>query len=313
MRTHTQAPSTVTTQQAVWYATYEPRTMTRPTWEAIASAHAAIMLKTQFPGLQNFQNRCNDVAKYLAWRQAMDKDNNIQAAMTILEITDYHRHGPLSTRDRSKGESLSRLKTIARQVNPLVMLEEPPTIAHKAPMAAPYTPLEEVHIRRVSLRQRLPLSRMRMCLMVGMAGGAGVRSHEMRFVRDRHFEMVSDLYVIDIEGDFPRQVPVRPEYGDLIKGGLAEVRQGHKVLAPLTEHKNLTGKIVDSAEIMGNVPDISAHRLRNTWLTWLLGRPLPMQHVLTLAGLSDPRNLVDLVPYTNDTEISIEDAAGVTR
>jgi len=136
---------------------------------------------------------------------------------------------------------------------------------------------------------------------VGLCGGAGLNPTDLRDLRCRHIvDHGTDGIEIDIPGKNPRDVWVRHDYEDLVRIATDGRRPGVLVIGTKANRSNITGNIIDKAEILGDVPHIEAARLRSTWLAWLITRPIPLNVILDAAGLKTARTIVDLIAYLPD-------------
>jgi hypothetical protein len=52
---------------------------------------------------------------------------------------------------------------------------------------------------------------------------------------------------------------------------------------------------IDDTEVFEDCPRIEARRLRTTWLTWLVTNRVPLNVILSAAGLTSARSLTDLI------------------
>lgn len=163
-------------------------------------------------------------------------------------------------------------------------------------MKAPYTTEEEAAITRYAFRQRHGATRRQLCIAVGLCGGAGGDSVDLRHARRHHIEVTPDGIIVNFPGPRSRRVVVRRSYEALVFAGIEGLTPGQLLIGTTVGRKNIVARIVEQAELHG-APHIEASRLRTTWLAWLMTRPVPLNVILDGAGLATARTLGDLLAY----------------
>ncbi len=277
---------------------YAPDMIEPSTWSAIRSTHRDIMMRCGLKGAESFKKRSRELAHYLADRHEQGLSIAVADAMTYVAIDDHYARRCGHLKNSSRNDRRSRLRKLAEAVNP--GLDTPPravTLGHQS-IKPPYNADEEAAITRVALRQRNQRSRRAMCISVGLCAGAGCDSVDLRDMRGRHVHDFGPAGIlVDIPGKRPRSVMVRREYEELVRVGMEGIGPDDLVIGKVPTRRGLVGKIVESAEILGDVPHIEAARLRATWLAWLMCRPVPLNVLLDAAGLISARTLIDLLPH----------------
>src|SRR5690606_9293783 len=87
------------------------------------------------------------------------------------------------------------------------------------------------------------------------------------------------------------------EHEDSVRAGIAGVAKDRLLLGRDSERANVAAAVFARASVGTDVPALSQSRLRSTWLTTHLGRPTPLNTLLTAAGLSTARSLIDLIEH----------------
>lgn len=272
---------------------YEPESCDDEEWNAIRPFAHAVMRRCGIQSAGPFRTNLSIVVTYLRWRRAEGLDLQPSASMTYAAIDDFYRRVGDIYEQTSRNDFRSRLRRVARAVNPGA--DAPPIISlgHR-PVRAGYSQAEEAAIQRVALRQRSASIRRQLCLIVGLALGAGLASRDLRHLRTQHLidEGASGIRV-EVPGAKPRTVWVRIEYEELVRVGLSGVQSGHLLIGKKVDRKKVTGTVVEQADLY-DFSDLDVARMRTTWLSWLLTQPVPLAVVLYAAGLDSARTLTDL-------------------
>jgi integrase len=277
---------------------YEPEKVSSEAWAATRATHREMMLLAGIRGEESFKKRSRELAHYLAGRYEEGQSILIGDALTYAAIDeDYSRRcGHLN--DASRNDRRSRLRKIAEAVNPgLEALPRAVPLGHQS-VKPGYSPQEELTIMRLAIRQRRPTARRNLSAVVGLCGGAGLDSVDLRNLRVRDIDDRDDSGIsIDVPGNRSRSVVVRRDYEHLVRAGTDGLRPGDLILGKSLTRRNLVGAVVERSELLGDVPHIEASRLRSTWLSWLMCRPVPLRVILDAAGLKSARTLIDLLPH----------------
>lgn len=291
-----QAPPEVPADLARLLDGYVPLDIDGDTWQAICPSHHDILKRSQLRGETSFKRLRGVVAHYLAYRLANGLTIDAATAMTFRAIDDYYRHGTTGLDAKTKNDYSSRLRALARKVNPgMDAPSRAVSLGHQS-VKPPYPPEEEAAITRYALRQRHPATRRQLCIAVGLCGGAGGDSVDLRHARRHHIEVTPDGIVVNFPGGRPRRVVVRRTYEALVFAGIEGLKPGQLLIGTAVGRRNIVASIVERAELHG-APHIEASRLRTTWLAWLMTRPVPLNVILDAAGLQTARTLCDLLAY----------------
>lgn len=281
-------------------AGYVPVDIAPATWDAIRSVHAEVMARSGLVGVDSFRKHLGVVAKYLAYRIEQGMGIGIEQAFTVAEIDAYYLHG-LTGSDRTRNDYRSRLGKLAARVNPGAGTPaQIPTLGHRS-VRPPYTAGEEAAIRRAALRQRNPIVGQRLSAIVGLCGGAGLDATDLRHLHVRDITDHGDAGIhVAVPGDRARSVWVRRTYEPVVRHGIAQMGPDRLVIGTKADRRNVTTGVIARAELY-DVAELDASRLRSTWLTWLLTRPVPIQVILDASGLKSARTLTELIAFLPDT------------
>lgn len=164
---------------------YQPRGVDRDSWAAVRAVHHDVMQRSNLRGAASFRLRCGELAAYLVWRQEQALSVAIEDAMTFAAIDDHYKRGTGHLSAKTRNDHRSRIRKLAEQANPsLAALPRAVPLGHQV-IKPPYSAREEALIRLAAVRQRNIVSRRNLCAVVGLAGGAGLDSVDLRHLRRR--------------------------------------------------------------------------------------------------------------------------------
>lgn len=284
---------------------FQPLDIAPATWKSVKETVAAIMRRSHVRGEDSFAKHITHVAALAAWANGDGRAVTVQALMDFTVIDDYIREGTPSLNDKSRDNRRSRLRKLAEHVNPGAAAPSRPPSTGYVPIKAPYTAREEAAIVRLATTQPTPTMRRQLCAIVGLGLGAGLDSSDLRYLRVRDIDDRGEAgIVVTIPGKRGRVVFVRRDFERLVRAGIAGQRPGALVIGVKGDRRNIAGKIVEKATVIGDAPKLEQSRLRSTWLLWLLQQPVPLPVVMRAAGLTTARTLIDLVAHIPETDPS---------
>jgi hypothetical protein len=277
---------------------YEPVEVTPEVWAAIRPVFLDAISRGQITGAESFKKHRVVIAGFLAWVFEQRRPLDIPTAFTYETIDAYYVAGLEGMEKSTRNEYRSRLKGIARRLNP--GLESPiPASAGHVSVRPGYSASEEAAIVRVALRQRRVEQRRRTCIIVGLAGGGGLDAVDIRNqLTAGIIDRGDDGILVEVGGPRPRTVVIRRAYEPLVRAGLVGLGSSQYVLRNTgRESVNPVGRAIEDTETFDDTPAIDVARLRSTWLSWLMNEPVPLRVVMQTAGLKSARTLADLLPH----------------
>jgi integrase len=213
-------------------------------------------------------------------------------------IHDFARAQAHTTTAANLAHRVRRLEILASTVNPgpnaLPRVRKTP----HAPVSPPYTPTQMRALEQACRAQSAPSATRGLQAIIGFARGAGASSGEL-LALGRHD--VQDLgpdgiHVTLGAGDTRRTVPVRRAYEPWVRAAINALGPNDPVLP--TRGKNAVGHILDQVEILSDgVPRIEVARLRTTWIAELMTLPIPLNVLLSAAGLKSARTVSDIYAH----------------
>lgn len=275
--------------------------------DAVAGAVAAYQPRSA-AALRNVRSL---VVPFAVWVHALPGRHTGQA-LTAAELAgeglvDRYVAGPLASAPRS---SRATTRTVLRRVVRGLAVGGVAERLGYTPVQPPYSAAECA--RWITLCRQQPTDPLRrsMSAMVALGAGAGLGAEDQRAIAPEHIHEIDMgaggvVLAVRVPGPAPRgrTVIVRGPYADLLREALdlhAKARRGRKT--PLcgvkVERRNGANRVAAKAvTATGTGVELSAARLRNTWLVACMSSPVPLGALLHAAGLRTPRTLADLLQY----------------
>lgn len=182
----------------------------------------------------------------------------------------------------------------------------PTQLSHRA-VQPPYSPAECAALVRIARAQPTTAKRRALSAAVALGLGAGLDGRDQRLVTR------SDVITIDVDGapglavqvrgSRPRTVVMRAAYVPLLVDACAlhtdEGRAAEDLLHGRNPDRSSTVAAVSAAGVTASGPgvEMSAARMRTTWLLAVMCAPVPLSVLLAAAGLTTARTLTELLPY----------------
>lgn len=291
---------------------YRPRA-SEDEWAAIEVVFREVMTRSEITSARTFKDNLSHLGLYLLDTHRSGRPLTVGHTMTFLSV-DTYAAALACPSERSRTSIRSSLRSLARRVN--AGPDAPPkspSIPYQG-VRPPYTPDEVAKIVHIALTQPSATVGRQLRAVVGLGLGAGLDSGDLRSMRGRDIEDRGDAggITVRVTTGAVRRVVVRREYEDLVRRGVAGLDPADLVTGRLEARKHVGSRVVDAATVLsGKAPHIEMSRLRSTWLTWLLGCPVPLPLIMAASGLRSARTLTDLLAYLdaadNDPESATRD------
>lgn len=279
-------------------------------WEQVAEAVRLGMRAYGPPSASWVSSQGGHVARFGLWiagRPERARDGVVSVAeMADLALIAEYLAGPLA--DAPDSTRATARSVLTRMVHRLRPDTAPERISY-TPIQPPYSPEECAAFVRLARNQPTRERRRALSAMVSLGLGAGLGGHDLREVAPKHIREVTlepgrTVLVVTVPGgQRPRTVVMRDAYTDLLREAIDLHNASRRGKAtPLTGKKatraNVSSAITEKAvTASGPGVDISASRLRSTWLLACMCAPIPLNILLSTAGLRSARSLADLLPH----------------
>ena len=303
---HAELPAEV--EEAI--ASYRAIKVAGQQWSRVEVAVRLAMRAYAPPSAKWVSTQGGHVARFALWllqrpERTESGDLQLREFADLVLVTAYVA-GPLA--DSPASTRATARAVLTRIVHRLRPDTAPERIGY-TPIQAPYTPAECAAFARLARNQPTRDRRRALSALVALGLGAGLDGHDLREVAPVHIHEVAltrDRSVLVVQvpgGQRPRTVVMREAYADLLREAI-DLHNASKrgKNTPLTGNKatraNVGSAVTDKAvTATGSGVDISAARLRSTWLLACMCAPIPLNVLLCTAGLRSARSLADLLPY----------------
>lgn len=182
----------------------------------------------------------------------------------------------------------ANLATTLRRASVALTGSSGPALNRKIPRRdplGPYTTDEFADLVDAATTIASPLWRARICLLVAMHAGAGLRTADLDLLRPDHVTVDGRGVLVQVPGARARLVPVRVEVEHLAVAALDawQVVRPDGALLPIN---NPSSRCFDRAPWPSGVARLGSARLRATWATWLLAGGASVQAVVAAADIA---------------------------
>jgi hypothetical protein len=289
---------------------FRPYLMSEEEWALVSEATRHLAHAYEPPSVRWIEIRMGLLARFCLWALNRPQRPTSTTPLLLVELledglVDQYLAGPLAASpDATRATTRSVLRRGVRRLAPDLAS---PIIAYE-PVQAPYTPKECAAYVRLARNQPTSVSRRGVSSIVALGLGAGLSAQEQRTVAPSSIVEV-DLgggvvaLFVRVDGSRARTVVVREPYEELLREALALHRgEGRGEDQPLyggsPTRGNVTTPVTWKAKTaLGTGIELSAARLRSTWLVACMSAPVPLGALLRASGLRSARTLVDLVGY----------------
>ncbi len=290
--------------------TWRPRKIAPSRWAQVEATTRLLICAFGPPSRTWLSSQAGYLARFCVWVASRPKREDRDADLRpeeVLDLSLVERFLADAMADHP-GPSRSTARSVLRRaVQNLSAAPKPERIPH-APVQPPYTPQECAAFVRLARNQPTAARRRALGAVVALGLGAGLDGTEQGKVTPRHIVEV-DLgehgraLGVNVPGSRARLVIVRACYEELLQEVLAIHRaerrgEDRPLYGNDPKRRNVTGAArVQAVTANGQDVELSASRLRATWLVAAMSAPVPLGALLGAAGLRSARTLVDLVPY----------------
>lgn len=293
-------PAPLTPDLEALLQTWKPKEMPPADWLACKDLVHEIMRRSHIRGVESFRKHMRMLAAYVSWATSSGYPEDMQVLMTGDAINDYARSVLAESRDATPGTTRSKLRALARAVNPEKNLQSlSPEFRHND-ARPPYTQEDLYWLERRIELVRQPTIRRAIQSAVALGLGAGLSTGDLQSLRRCDISDHGETGIcVTTVGKAQRSVWVRREYEHLLRDSIGQLSANERILGR-RHHKDTVRDLYRYVQPTGEGPQIIQSRLRHTWLAKLMCEPIPMIALLRVAGLSSASTLTDLAPYIHE-------------
>lgn len=277
-----------------------PKGMATRDWLACQDLVHGVMRRTHIRGAESFRKHLRILTGYVSWAIKSGYPEDVFALMTDDAINDYSRMVLAGTGDATAGTKRSKLRALARTVNPEKNVQAVSPQFRHTDVKPPYTEEDVYWITHRITQVRTPTTRRAIQTAVALGLGAGLTTGDLQTLTRGNIDDQGDSGIyISITGRNPRNIWLRREYEEMLREGISHLSPGGRILG-LRHHKDTVRDLYRNIQPTGSGPMVVQSRLRHTWLAHLMCEPIPLVTVMRVAGLTTARTLTDLVPFIHD-------------
>lgn len=228
----------------------------------------------------------------------------------VLSIHNVEYFTTFESADRSvgwQGEARWTLRCVGRATNPDGWPPKPPELG-SSPIALPYSVAEEatfVHAARGTEAS----NRASRLAVVGFGLGAGLKGEEINMAKPEDVtERNSGLVTVRVAGRYPRLVPIRASYADVVREAV-QAADGARFIRGDSHSSvsNVAAALLENPRATGRRRGLLLRRARNTWLVAHLEANTPLAALRVIAGPLAKRTLDVLMEHVS-AEMTPEEA-----
>lgn len=276
---------------------YVPAPALRRDWAQVSPLVEQALATSNVRGQDSLRKHTTHLGYFLQWALNQGHPAKVPALLVRRTVDEYTRVGMPGSSPKSRTDRRSRLRKIVEQIHPDQAPPPTVTIPRKA-VRPPYSQQEMSLIMQAALVQPTAEKSRQLALCVGLGAGAGIDSADLKLLHRQHIhDAGEDGIRVDVQGERARQVWVRRDFEPLVRRGIDGLTDDQLLLGRVTTRHNVAAQVFSNAVLLGQIPKLEQSRLRSTWLTSLMSRPVPLALIAQAAGLISTRTLFDLLPY----------------
>jgi len=286
--------------QPLWKR-YCPTGLDAAVWDILKPSVFEVMCRSGIGGEQSFIKHLTAVTQFLAYRHKKGLPTTPADAFSLDQIEAFVVDALCDAKDRTRSDYQSRLGALAPKVNPNAAPRPRYTATSYQHVRPPYKPAEEAALRRIALHQPNPVLRRQLCGIIGLCAGSGLDARDLRPLRRPQIIIPDPGHdtpiLVHVGGDRTRTIAVRRDYEQLVRVAVDGIDNNALIIGQQEQRKSVTSGVLSRIRLSPGDPTIDPSRLRSTWIAWLMTRNVPLQTILTAAGLTTARTLTDLLDF----------------
>lgn len=275
---------------------YNPTSITRHEWEAVRDFTITIITTVYTDDTPRGSVRNGAVAVAGISAFALNSGIELETRQVFDDRFIEHYVYTLGVSQRTKSARRAVLTRIGRAINDAWM-GRPATPAYSTQKTAdPYTAHEVTMIENWSATLRTSTYQYNATMLVALALGAGLRAREIDLLTVKDVEVDHQgviLHPHGYRGAAARDVPLAIEYEDDLIESIKSLQRDDFVFMP--GRAGSGSKCVSDFTKRAKHPvgvEVTATRLRTTWIVELMRRNIPESAICDAAGLQDLQHYV---------------------
>lgn len=281
---------------------YRPQVVTPGEWEVHGPLVREAVRSLDPPTPDRAREWMRTLASILVWAVEQGYPADLEAVLhpdTVERWVAVSGHG---LKETSLATRRSTLRRMGRQLTTKAPWEPPNVQLPKGQRHAPYSP-REIDLLRGTI-QRTPLFRRRWQGILALGLGAGVVGREAFHATPEDLRLRHGVTVLRIQGHRGRDIPVRSEYAEDLRRAAREHPVSNFLAAELKEwDRSRSWHLKQHLQYPPDIP-LENERLRATWLVHHLDNGVPIQALLTAAGVKSFEPLDRLRGYLVERVVS---------
>jgi integrase len=169
----------------------------------------------------------------------------------------------------------------------------------------PFTPAEVVSLHSWAASLTTELKRHNAWALLGLAGGAGLRSSEIIDARIGDVEIIDGRVFANVRGENARRVPVRHPWSNTLLRAVEGHTDPDEYFFNKTRVDEYRPRIIQT--FLTDNPGMiraTAARLRNGWIVTQIDNGLPASVLITIAGVKHLAALTHHMPHTLEFDVN---------
>ncbi|WP_353649711.1 hypothetical protein ABLG96_01760 [Nakamurella sp. A5-74] len=277
-------------------AQYRPNGVDPETWQQIGPLVREVVTRTGFRALSTYIRAMSVATGLVGWAQREGIDLDIESVFSPATVDRYTAVGMPQYTDRARSTRRAMLRTVARAVTKKAPWEPKPETLARNTMRAPYSNTEIDRLWEIAGQQPDGQRQRSAKTLFTLGLGAGLTPVDLLHVTAADVRREHRAVVVRTPGELGRDVPVRARWApELLK--LADQYPDGPLVGPLGTSRNRLNVLLSRIVRTPDMPNLSVHRLRTTWMIHVLNSGTPVSEFMRAAGWSTGSRLGELLPY----------------
>lgn len=287
----------IVTTPAEHIANYVPYGVDRHEWDTIIGPFVRdVVGRTKFTAPTTVVHSLRAVTQFVVWARENDLPLDAEKLFTPALVDRFIVTG-LHITKTSKATYRSSIRRVALAATKKTPWKPPPARFPRAHHKLPYTPAETARWWEIANTQNTASRRRAAEAVVTLGLGVGINSAEHLDVTAAHIRWDDGVLLVDIPGAAARTVACNNDWADRLAQVAAEYPTGPLIgTAHPGRNKNRVNALLKSIETPPSMPNLTAARLRATWIVTHLNNGIRMDELRDALGWKVGHHLHDYFP-----------------